>query len=176
MKWLLMAFCVSSVACSTVKQNDPNIPIGNFYQVPGDANVYRGAQPDHAGMVWLANHGIKTIINLNDDKNSMEQEAADARALGLTEISIPINSFATPNDDDIKEIESTINIGVPTFVHCQHGQDRTGLIIGLRRVHFYNWTAKDAHDEMLQYGFHTILIPLEDYFWDHSKSVPEFHH
>jgi len=177
MKWLWIALFIPLAACaSKVVQNDPNVPLGNYYQVTGDAYLYRSAQPDHAGMLWLANNGFKTIINVNDNSSEMASEAQDARALGINEIQVPLASFATPSDEDIAKIEQSID---PTagkiLVHCEHGQDRTGLVIGLHRVIADRWAAQKAHDEMLQYGFHTILVPLDDYFWDHSKVIPQFH-
>ena len=51
-----------------------------------------------------------------------------------------------------------------TYVHCAHGQDRTGLVIGLERVIDEGWTPKAAHDEMLKLGFHPLFEGLNHYF------------
>jgi protein tyrosine/serine phosphatase len=52
----------------------------------------------------------------------------------------------------------------PIFVHCAHGQDRTGLVIGLERVLIEQQAPQAAHDEMVKIGFHTMFIGLESYF------------
>ncbi len=46
---------------------------------------------------------------------------------------------------------------MPIYVHCKHGQDRTGVVIGLERVVNEGWAPQEAHDEMVQIGFHTFF-------------------
>ena len=41
----------------------------------------------------------------------------------------------------------------PVFVHCQHGADRTGCMIGIWRVTQQGWTFPQAWAEMRQDGF-----------------------
>jgi len=50
------------------------------------------------------------------------------------------------------------------YVHCKHGQDRTGLVLGLERVIDEKWAPKAAHDEMLKIGFHPFFLGLNHYF------------
>ena len=52
-----------------------------------------------------------------------------------------------------------------TFIHCTHGHDRTGLVVGCYRVLKQGWTKNDAYAEMLQHGFHPELLGLY-LFWD----------
>ncbi len=54
-------------------------------------------------------------------------------------------------------------IGPGTLVHCEHGQDRTGVAIGLYRLHT-GWTEEHAEDEMLAHGFHRSLIGLWEWW------------
>jgi hypothetical protein len=51
------------------------------------------------------------------------------------------------------------------FVHCLHGQDRTGIVIAFYRVLFCNWSKADAEKEMLAHGFHKECIGL----WERWK-------
>ena len=46
-----------------------------------------------------------------------------------------------------------------TFVHCAHGQDRTGLVVAVYRVR-HGWTKAQAQAEMLRLGFHPTLLGL----------------
>ena len=41
----------------------------------------------------------------------------------------------------------------PVFVHCQHGADRTGCMIGIWRVTQQGWTFPQAWAEMRRDGF-----------------------
>jgi protein tyrosine/serine phosphatase len=51
-------------------------------------------------------------------------------------------------------------------VHCTHGQDRTGLIIGLYRLN-EGWTKDAAYKEMLVHHFHSSLHGLHEY-WENT--------
>jgi protein tyrosine/serine phosphatase len=42
----------------------------------------------------------------------------------------------------------------PILVHCQHGADRTGVILALYRVVVQGWTKEDALREMNDGGYH----------------------
>ncbi len=57
----------------------------------------------------------------------------------------------------------------PIYVHCKHGQDRTGLVIGLERVFAEGWSVADAHEEMVKLGFHHGVVGIENYF--HKKAA-----
>lgn len=43
------------------------------------------------------------------------------------------------------------------LVHCTHGQDRTGLIVGIYRVMHDHWTKVKAYQEMRDHHFHPAL-------------------
>ena len=51
------------------------------------------------------------------------------------------------------------------YVHCSHGRDRTGLIVGLYRVLHEGWQAKDAYAEMNTEGFRPLNRNLRE-FWE----------
>jgi protein tyrosine/serine phosphatase len=70
-------------------------------------------------------------------------------------------------DRHIDEILAILKTATPDdgiYVHCKHGQDRTGLVMGLERVIDVGWQPKDAHDEMVRIGFHTAFLGLQEYF------------
>ena len=50
-----------------------------------------------------------------------------------------------------------------TFIHCEHGQDRTGLLVGLHRLS-QDWTPQAAWLEMTNHGFHPALLGLTHYW------------
>ena len=41
----------------------------------------------------------------------------------------------------------------PVLVHCQHGSDRTGIMVAIYRVAFEGGTKAQATDEMINGGF-----------------------
>ena len=66
--------------------------------------------------------------------------------------------------DEILKVLKSASPTDPVYVHCKHGQDRTGLVIGLDRVINEGWQAQLAHDEMVKIGFHTSFLGLQEYF------------
>ena len=165
---IFLAFVVLTLAACASKPVTNGIP--NFYRVDQES-VYRGGQPDSAGMSYLKTMGIKTIVDLNDDDEAYKQEAAEAKALGIQHIYVPLNGgILRPKPVDIARIEAAIKDPTlrPIFVHCLHGEDRTGLAIGLYRLS-EGWTKAAAHKEMFDLGYHSILIGLETYFWDQAN-------
>ena len=71
-----------------------------------------------------------------------------------------------PKDADVEKIISllTDQSQAPLFIHCTHGQDRTGLIMGLYRIFVDKWSSGNAYDEMLKIGFHPEFFALDHYF------------
>jgi len=127
---------------------------------------YRGGRPKEGALLAMKNFGVKTDLDLENKTSKIAAEAAVARELGIQFISKPMSSWEAPSDDDVRQILAILSdrSRYPLLIHCKHGQDRTGLIVGLYRVFHDHWTPKAAHDEMLANGFHPELDPLEDYF------------
>jgi protein tyrosine/serine phosphatase len=142
----------------------PNVPITAFHQVNSD--LYRGGRPNAEGLKALADLGVKTILNIDNDSASIAEETRIAESLGLREISIPLSGFWTPSDADVDRILAVMAdpANAPIYIHCQHGHDRTGLLVGLYRIEIDHWTVADAWTEMLDLGFHRSLIFLNNYF------------
>ena len=128
--------------------------------------IYRSAQPSRADLNDLKSFGIKTILNLNNDDKSMAKEFKTAKKLGINLIEHPMSGFWNPNE---QQVDSSLELlqdpnNYPILVHCKHGEDRTGLIIGLHRVYADGWTPEAAYQEMLDLGFHPVLYYLDHYF------------
>jgi protein tyrosine/serine phosphatase len=152
-------------ACGAVPgKASPNDPAGNYYQV--SEGIYRSGRPDQPGIQVLADTHFKTIIDLENDDQAIANERSWATAAGLTFISTPMSGTATPDATQVSDILARIAnpANHPVLVHCQLGQDRTGVIIALYRVLYEGWQPKDAHDEMLAHHFNTLLIALNHFF------------
>lgn len=150
--------------------------IPNFREVsPG---VYRGGHPTSAGWAYLKAKGVKTVVKLHLPSEGSDDEAV---GLGMTVIdasgppSTLEDVLGAPKPDRIKlAVESLRDESLrPVYVHCLHGEDRTGLIVGLYRVLHDGRTKDAAYKEMRLYGFHRSLRGLRK-VWRRfdGKSIP----
>jgi arylsulfatase len=141
------------------KIEKPGLP--NLHCV--SANLYRGAQPTAEGMRTLQEMGIKTVINLRGFHSDRKEAAGTPLALEA----ISFKTWHPENEDIVRFLRLvTDHPRGPIFVHCQHGADRTGLMIAIYRVAVDGWTKRDAIDEMTKgdFGFHSVWKNLIAYF------------
>ena len=142
---LAICLCAVSFGRALAAQSLPN-----FHEVaPG---ITRGAAPTMAGLQKLKAMGVHTIIDLR--YSPVKQEKAEAKRLGLTWINLPMGAEA-PTAKQVSTFLATLKKAPadPVFVHCQHGADRTGCMIGIWRVTQQGWTFPQAWTEMRKYGF-----------------------
>lgn len=128
--------------------------IPNFAEVA--SGIFRGGQPNAEGWAYLRSRGVRQVVKLNPTS-----EAADNPGFPVETNYFPIDKtrqiLTEPDLQSIRDVIAFITPG--TFVHCTHGQDRTGLIIGCWRLR-QGWTKAAAWDEMLARGFHPLLFGL----------------
>lgn len=163
-----MKGCVHRPPATTVH------PPPNFAIVrPG---LYRGGHPDAGALDYLRAAHVRTIVNLEiadlieatDDQIAEENRLATAR--GFVVVHVPISAFELGLSERFNAlIDRALSVmadpsnGI-VYVHCLHGQDRTGLVIGLERVLQERWTPERAYAEMLARGFHPMFLGLDEYF------------
>jgi tyrosine-protein phosphatase SIW14 len=128
-----------------------------------DEGLHRGAQPTERGFEILKDEGVKTVINLRDEKHMHTAEAEIIKRLGLTYVAIDMDPFLPPSDEKIEKFLKIVTNAAmaPTFVHCLHGQDRTGMIVGIYRMVVHGFDYGRAFDEMCSLGFHREFVNLE---------------
>jgi protein tyrosine/serine phosphatase len=123
-------------------------------------NLYRGAQPTREGFRNLEKMGVKTVVNLR----AFHGDKLDGTSLKY--FRIRIEAWDPEMDEVIRVLRIlTDESGGPYFVHCQHGADRTGMIMAVYRMAAQDWEREAAIAEMTGggYGFHEI--------W---REIPEF--
>lgn len=141
----------------------------NFHKV--NDQLYRGAQPGQGGMKEIAARGIKTVINLRGEDDRTRDEETEAGAAGLRYFSVPLPGFRRPKDEQVERILTLIGDSQnwPVFVHCRHGEDRTGIIIAAYRISQDGWSAEQAKKEAKRHGMSRFQFGMKDYIGDYYK-------
>lgn len=143
--------------------------IENFLAV--EPGIWRGGQPQSEDWSHIKQLGITFVLKLDTDVEGSDEAAS---GVGLQVIKMPIDwmeqILGEPPHDFLSKttaIIQTCALPLPDggiYVHCKHGQDRTGLIIGAYRV-ACGWTKQRAYEEMITLGFHPLLRGL-CWAWD----------
>ncbi len=130
-----------------------------------DSDIWRGGQPTAEGWAWLYAQGVRIAVKLNYEPEGAPPDIA------IVVASMPpegISDAENRPDDAVvrKAVDALIHHGAGgAYVHCDHGQDRTGLIVALYRL-ACGWSRHAARREMLSNGFHPIFLGLDDVWED----------
>jgi protein tyrosine/serine phosphatase len=137
--------------------------------VPGLQNLaqvndrlYRGAQPDGAGLAELKKMGVKTVIGLRTNHSTRKE----VEAAGLVPVELPLKAdvfgSAPPTEEQVKAFFATVldPARQPVYFHCAFGKDRTGTMAALFRIEVDGWTNEEAIEEMHAFGYHSVYKDL----------------
>lgn len=136
------------------------VALPNFH--PVTPHLYRGAQPTSEGLLELKKIGIKTILSLK----MFYPEKKQAEKLGFQYKQISMKPWHPEEEDLIRFLKIvTDEKNTPVFVHCQHGADRTGMLVAIYRISVCGWDKERAIEEMKQkqFGFHPLWENLVEY-------------
>ena len=150
---LHMLFAGAAAQSSAPSQS---VPIKNFGKV--NENYYRGSQPNAAQFQDLKRLGVKTIVDLREDK--VEQAEKSARAAGLQYVNIPMRPHRAATEEQSSYFLELVNdpANWPVYVHCRGGRHRTGQMTAIYRITHDGWTADQAYQEMKKYDFEDSLF------------------
>lgn len=131
--------------------NAPAVSLENFGKV--NEHYYRGGQPSAVQFTELKRLGVKTIIDLRQDRISDASEWA--QNAGLQYINIPLTTKRAATEEQtnyfLKLVSDPDNW--PIYVHCKGGRHRTGEMTAVYRMNSQGWTADQAYEEMKKYDF-----------------------
>lgn len=127
--WVLVALLLGVPALMGVHMGVQQL-LGNFHEViPGE--FYRSGQPDYRDIAaYSERYGIRSIVNLRNEKPDAEALAARAEAerRGIKIIDFPMSSAQPLPVEKAAELARLMRTAPkPLLVHCDHGANRTGL-------------------------------------------------
>lgn len=155
---LIGLMILSGCSTSPITHGIPNLALVEPW-------VWRGGQPNAEGFAYLKSLGVHNVIKLNEESEGQDDYAS------FDTYDVPVS---LPQQLGLEPMPNNFGLGYKsnvggTFIHCQHGQDRTGLFVAMWRVRFDAWPKADAEKEMLAHGFHKSLIGLWKYWEDFNK-------
>lgn len=123
-------------------------------------------------MKELAARGIKTVVNLRGEDEYTREQEAEARAAGLRYFSVPLPGYGRPRDEQVEKVLALItdSRNWPVFVHCRHGEDRTGTIIACYRISQEGWSAEEAKKEAKRHGMSRFQFGMKSFIKDYGRS------
>jgi len=104
-------------------------------------------------------HGIRTVLSLlNPEVPESIAERQAAERLGLRWTNVPLPGDGASTAEQRERIKAVLfdPTAAPLLVHCAAGTNRTGLAIGLYRIHQQGWSVQQVLEEMRRYGFEDL--------------------
>jgi len=147
-----------------------------IYNLPGLANVgrvapgvFRGAAPGKEGFATLKAMGIRTVI----DMRTTASEQKEVEAAGMRAIAVPI---VMTRDGLREKVEHVVALmadpaNQPVYVHCRHGQDRTGIVVAAYRMKQQGWSLADAEAEMQSFGFNDVWANFKKFIRQYGAEL-----
>jgi protein tyrosine/serine phosphatase len=127
--------------------------------------LWRGGQPSPEGWRYLHGLGVRKVVKLNTKSEASDREAA---ALGMEIVYLPMSfvAFREPPPETVQAAVDALKVSNQNvYVHCTHGWDRTGLVVGAYRVWVERRPKETAYKEMLERGFRPRFRGLQ-HFWE----------
>jgi len=143
----------------------------NFGTVVPD-KLYRGAQPTDAQFAELKALGVEYVIDLRE-KFGRESEVQACEDAGLVHINVPIGATMVnfgvlpPTGYQVAAVLGLISKHV-CFVHCEHGEDRTGAIIAAYRMSVDKWTNAQALAEAQAFHLNPLQVLIHNWIEDYK--------
>ena len=150
---LVLLSQISAFSQETQKADVSAVTIKNFGQM--DERFFRGGQPKEGDYQQLANLGIKTVIDLQNEPTSYEKQSVEA--LGMKYVNIPMSDKDYPETAKIDQFLKLVDDPATGkfYVHCAGGRHRTGVMGAVYRFNNYHWNYDQVYAEMKKYDFYT---------------------
>ncbi|MGC5802764.1 tyrosine-protein phosphatase [Ralstonia pseudosolanacearum] len=177
--FLSIATVMTLLAGCSTPMHEPGKPVNFGVVSEGVISIYRGGEPvDEQEWQFIKDSKIKTIVKLNQYSKAVSESEEDhlAEKYGIKVIkvfmgpedcilgkhcNIDLDEMPDPNlvEKAINEITAAAGNG-PVYVHCSHGQDRTGLVVALYRMRVQGYCRKKADDERKHYRPNMMLTGI----------------
>lgn len=136
----------------------------NFHKLEDGRNNYRGALDETVTIPSKEffeelrdDYGIERVITLNAD-NGGDKVRNYVRQAGLESVYVPMGESDPPSRENFDRIKRSLEQG-NALIHCTHGADRTGAMVGRYYIEELGWDTQRAIDDAKKYGGHKRDFP-----------------
>ncbi|RMF93745.1 MAG: hypothetical protein D6734_09400 [Candidatus Schekmanbacteria bacterium] len=121
-KYCILLFGIVFLTTITVSLTGNHL--SKFYPIKYKV-IYRSSQPDLLGFLLLKKEGIKSIINLRDDR---DDNSFLLKLLGFNYLHIKVKDRTPPSVKQVLDFISFISKSKnqPILIHCRSGKGRSG--------------------------------------------------
>lgn len=127
------------------------------FDVVDPGRVYRSGEVRPEQLERLAQEReIRSVLSmLNPSAPESVAERAAAERLGLRWQNIPLTGDGASTPQDREQIRDFLcdQRNQPVLIHCAAGVNRTGLAVGMYRLHVQGWTLEQVERELLSTDF-----------------------
>jgi len=155
-KWLIIAAAVlvagAAVGVHLYIEHEEH---SHHFHAVDRGHLYRSRQPHEEQMrEGLARRDVKRIVNLRPEREDPQIFAEEKRVcadMGITMINLPVVEVI-PSMDQVREFLTIARrADGATLVHCEHGRNRTSIMVGAYRIVVQDWTVEATCKEMKNY-------------------------
>lgn len=139
--------------------------------------LYRGPRPEFEDFYQLRALGVTRVVSLERGwfewiHGELNDEVVNCTRFGMTPMHIQLGDVFPPIPTQIWAAYSLIASSEKTYVHCLHGEDRTGLVCAYYRFKAQHWSLSKALDEMYALGFHKFPYKYLDWVGALKRALP----
>ncbi|MCX6117587.1 MAG: dual specificity protein phosphatase family protein [Proteobacteria bacterium] len=165
----------STLALSNTQVDSPEVSLAQVALQTQEIDTFefaqgllRGARPANEPQVrYLAEAlDVTLIVSLDDywkDPSMKARETTWVKSAGIQIVHLPMHHLKGPTLREVKQALSVLksNPQHKIYLHCQHGKDRTGIVVAAYRIIYEGVEVDDAIKEMYRFGHSPFLA-----FWD----------
>jgi protein tyrosine phosphatase (PTP) superfamily phosphohydrolase (DUF442 family) len=146
-----------------------------------DSKIIRGGRPiNKAAIQQLRQMGVTTVICLlkpervySCEIKDVTTEKAAVLEAGMKFVYIPLDEMTTPTTEDLKKFFVAVEDSKgKVYLHCNHGVDRTGILVAIYELEVVGKTYEDAHIGFIRGNHDFRAYPnLDMFLYDYARTI-----
>ncbi len=172
LRWAMVAAIVAVIGVLPVVVFRYSYETGKRFREVTPGRVYRSGQMTEPGFAeQIRRHGIRTVINLQDDypdpdialhwrggRSVLESEMCNRLGVRYVFIAPDLVSRRDVPARRPEAVERFLAVlddpaSYPVLIHCKAGLHRTGVMVAVYRMEYEGWSREAAMQEILDNGF-----------------------